>query len=68
MTNELRTVPASDVKPGDRIRHPSGRELTVTRIEPGFFGRPEMLAFIQDDESGWFKAPVPNTAEVEILA
>lgn len=45
----------------------NGVELTVTRIEPGFFGRDNMLAFIEDTEQRWFKQPAPNDADVEVL-
>lgn len=61
-------LPARDVKPGDRIRHQSGAELTVSRIETGFMGRPGMIAFIEDTPERWFKAPTMEDAEVDVLA
>lgn len=61
-------LPAGAVKPGDRIRHASGAELTVSRIDDGFMGRPGMLAFIEDTPERWFKAPVAADAEIEVLA
>ena len=63
--SEWRTAPASEVKEGDRVRLANGNELTVTRIETGFFG--VMLAFIEDTPERWFKQPVQETAEVEVL-
>ena len=62
---DWRTVPASEVKPGDHVRVANGNELTVTRVETGFFG--VMLAFVEDTPRRWFKQPVMETAEVEIL-
>jgi hypothetical protein len=59
-------VKAADVKPGDRVRTPSGDELTVSRIEAPFLGRAEMIAFIEDTSDRWFKRPVPQDAKVEI--
>jgi preprotein translocase subunit YajC len=60
-----RTVLASQVQVGDRVRTANGNELTVTRIETGFFG--VMLAFVEDTPERWFKQPVMETAEVEVL-
>lgn len=61
------TMPASDVKPGDRVRLATGQEVIATRIEPNFFGMANMVAFIQDTPERWFKQPLPVTAEVEVL-
>ncbi len=44
-------VSARDVRIGDRLRARDGTELTVTRIDEGFLGRPEMLAFVEDSPS-----------------
>jgi hypothetical protein len=68
MSETWNKVPASDVKVGDRIRHPRGGEIIVSQIEPAFMGRAEMLAFIEDTPERWFKAPMPTSAEVEVLA
>ncbi len=35
---------------GDRLRARDGTEMTVTRIDTGFLGRPEMLAFVEDTD------------------
>jgi hypothetical protein len=59
-------VPVAEVVPGDRIRHASGAELTVTRVEPGFLGRPGMVAFIEDTPQRWLKAPAPADGEIEV--
>jgi hypothetical protein len=67
MAQEWTSVLASDVLAGDRVRLASGQEVTATRIEANFFGRPDMVAFIEDTPSRWFKQPVPVTAEVEVL-
>lgn len=59
-------TPARDVRPGDRIRHQSGTEFTVSRIETGFMGRPGMIAFIEDSSERWFKAPTTEDAVVDV--
>ena len=59
-------MPVSDVQPGDRIRLAPGREMLVSRIEPNFFGRGNMLAFIEDTPDRWFKQPAQYAAEVEV--
>jgi hypothetical protein len=67
MTESWMTVTAADVQAGDRIRLPAGLELHVSRIEPAFFGMPDLLAFIEDSPARWYKQPLPRTAEVEVL-
>jgi hypothetical protein len=62
------SVPADQVKAGDHIRLASGVELVVARVETGFLGRPEMVAFIQDAPQPWFKAVSPLSGSVELLA
>jgi hypothetical protein len=59
-------VKASEVRPGQRVRTQDGTELIATRIERPFMGRNEMLAFIEDTETRWFKRPAPVDADVEI--
>ena len=49
-----------------RLRTSTGEVVVVTRIEPAFFGRPEMLAFIEDTPWCWYKRPMSSDAEVEI--
>ena len=61
-------VPASEIRIGDRLRARDGTELTVTRIDRDFLGRPQMLAFVEDSEAQWFKLPAPADAEVERLS
>jgi hypothetical protein len=61
------TVKATEVRVGDRVRARSGVELTVTRIDAGFMGRPDMLAFVEDSEEQWFKMPAPVDGDVELL-
>jgi hypothetical protein len=59
--------PASDVRPGDRVRVASGKELTVSRIDAPFLERDEMLCFIEDTAERWFAQPVRLDAEVHVL-
>jgi hypothetical protein len=40
--------------------------MLVSRIEPGFFGRAGLVAFIEDTATRWYKQPVPVTTEVEV--
>ena len=68
MTTESTTVKASEVRIGDRLRTRTGAELTVTRIDHEFFGRPNMLAFVEDSHQQWFKMPAMADADVELVA
>lgn len=61
------TVKATEVRLGDRLRARSGTELTVTRIDEGFMGRADMLAFVEDSEQRWFKMPALRDGEVELV-
>jgi hypothetical protein len=67
MTESWQSVTAADVQAGDTIRLPTGQHMHVSRIEPAFFGMPDLLAFIEDTEVRWYKQPMPQTAEVEVL-
>jgi hypothetical protein len=66
MPESWTTVPASDVRAGDRIRLKSGVEMIVSRIEQRFLGRDGLIAFIEDTPARWYKQPVPQAAEVEV--
>ena len=61
------TIKVTDVRVGDRLRSRDGTELTVTRIDQGFLGHPEMFAFIEDSAEQWFKMPAPADGEVELV-
>jgi hypothetical protein len=61
------TVEATEVRVGDRVRARSGQELTVTRIDEGFMGRADMLAFVEDSEQQWFKMPALRNGDVELV-
>ncbi len=65
MAENWKSVVASEVAPGDRVRS-RGVEITVSRIEPAFFGNPAMVAFIEDTPERWFKMPMMLEAEVEV--
>jgi hypothetical protein len=67
VTDSWMTAPVTDVRPGDRVRLASGREVLVSSIETRFLGRDNMVAFIEDTPERWFKQPVQLTAEVEVL-
>lgn len=61
-------VKATEVQLGDRLRSRDGTELTVTRIDAGFLGRPEMIAFVEDSATQWFKMPAQADTEVELVS
>jgi hypothetical protein len=67
MTATWKKVPVSELVPGVRVRHQSGTELLVSRIEPGFMGREGMVALIEDTPDRWMKAPVASDGEIEVL-
>jgi len=67
MADGWKNTKASDVKPGDRVRIANGTEVIATRIEPGFMGMPNMIAFIEDTPQRWFKCPVTTDSEVEVM-
>ena len=64
-TIDWRAATAGDVQVGDVIKA-RGVEITVSRIENEFLGRPGMIAFIQDTPERWFKAPMTPDTPVEI--
>jgi hypothetical protein len=66
MAEPWTTVTAADVRAGDRVRLASGVEMLVSRIETRFFGREDLIAFIEDTPARWYKQPVPQAAEVEV--
>jgi hypothetical protein len=62
--HEEETIPATEVRIGDRLRTRLGDELTVTRIDPQFMGRAEMIAFVEDSDEQWLKMPAQAGADV----
>ena len=67
MTESWQSITAAEVQAGNTIRLPTGLEMHVSRIEPAFFGMPDLLAFIEDTTVRWYKQPMPRTADVEVL-
>jgi hypothetical protein len=45
----------------------SGTVITVTRIEPRFLDRDEMLCLIEDTDERWRAQPVHRDAEIDVL-
>ncbi len=68
MSDTWKTVKAQDVKAGDTIRTQSGDVLIVSRVEASFFGRPNMVAFIEDTPDRWFKQPMLSDSDVQVRA
>jgi hypothetical protein len=62
------TIPASEVRIGDRLRTSTGIELTVTRIDHGLLGLPDYLSFVEDSDEQWLKVPSRPDAEVELVS
>jgi hypothetical protein len=67
VTADRTTIPAADVRVGDRVLVPDGTELTVTRIDTGLLGRADLVAFVEDSDVRWLKLPRPAGAEVEVI-
>ena len=66
MTSDWVTTAASEVQPGERVRLPSGDEMTATRVDRRFMGMDTMVAIIEDTAEGWCKRPLASDAEVEV--
>ena len=64
MSGSWTTVPVTDIKVGDRIRH-RGEEFEVARIDTPFLGMDAMVCFIEDTATRWRAYPASKTAEVE---
>ena len=41
--------------------------MTVTRVDDGFMGRPDMFAFVEDSEAQWLKLPARRDSQVELV-
>lgn len=59
-------TPTPEVEVGDRIRA-RDVELTVTRIDASFFGRDDMVAFVEDSDEQWLKLPAALAGEVDVF-
>ena len=66
MDDPWSTVPAADVRPGDRVLLDSGAELEVSRVEAPFLGIDEFIAFVEDTPERWFKQTVSASSEVRV--
>lgn len=66
-TSEETTIKATEVRIGDRVRTRTGAELTVTRIDDGFFGQPGYLAFVEDSDEQWMKMPAPSDRDIVLV-
>ncbi|HEY6623660.1 MAG TPA: hypothetical protein VIX85_07505 [Acidimicrobiales bacterium] len=67
MTQSWKSIPVSEVRVGDRVRLESGAEVLVSRIEPRFMGMDTMVAFIEDTPTRWYKQPLPQSGDVEVV-
>jgi hypothetical protein len=60
-----RTVPATEVKPGDVVELPDGKVVNVTRIE-SLFGRTDFLKLIEDNDERWMASGMPTAIDVKV--
>lgn len=67
MSESWSVARADEVNVGDVVRTSSGDVVIVTSIETNFLGRSNMLAYIENTPTRWYKRPVPFDADVEIL-
>jgi hypothetical protein len=68
MAATWKTIRADEVQPGARVRHPSGAEFEVARIDRPFLGMDAMLCFIEDTPERWHAYPAGCDNNVEILS
>src|SRR3954447_1623285 len=66
MSDTWVTIRAGDVEPGDRVRLPTGDEVTASRIDRGFMGMDALVALVEDTPERWIKRPLPADTEVEV--
>ncbi len=66
MSESWKKVKADEVRAGDAVRTQAGDVVIVSRVETGFMGMPNMLAFIEDTPDRWFKQPMMADGEVEV--
>jgi len=62
------TIRAGDVSVGDRVRTANAMELTVTRVDGEFMGRPNLLALVEDSETQWLKIAALPDLELELIS
>jgi hypothetical protein len=66
MSTEWTQVPISEVKPGDRVRHRSGQEFEVARVDPKFLGIDSMVCLIEDNPTRWHAYPASLTDQIDV--
>jgi hypothetical protein len=65
MSETWTTVKASEVRPGDVVRH-RGNEFEVARIDDPFMGSDTMLCLIEDNADRWNAYPAAKDGDVEV--
>ena len=68
MSDVVTMIRAGDVSVGDRVRTANALELTVTRVDEEFMGRPNLLALVEDSEAQWLKVAAPRDLELELIS
>ena len=61
------TIAASGVETGDRLRLPSGTEMTVSRIETAFLGHDDLVCFIEDSDDQWLAQAMGSNSDIEVM-
>jgi hypothetical protein len=62
------TIRAGEVSVGDRVRTANALELTVTRVDEGFMGQPNLLALVEDSDTQWLKVAAARDFELELIS
>lgn len=59
------TVEVDQLRVGDLVKHRSGQEFVVARIDSPFLGRSDLVCLIEDTPTRWhaYPTPVPGTIE-----
>ena len=60
------STPVDDVRAGDRVRHGSGQEFEVARIDAPFLGRDDMVCLIEDTPTRWHAYPARRSDFLEV--
>ncbi len=66
MSESWEKVSSSEVRVGDWVRHPSGQEFEVARVDSPFLGYDAMICLIEDTPARWHAYPVQADGEIEV--
>jgi len=66
MADEWMALEAGEVRPGDRVRMPTGAEFDVARVDRPFLGMDNLVCLIESNSERWFAQPVPIATSLEV--